>query len=82
MAILFSTYATYKRSFWIVFTKAFKVILTFFYIPIQLTVLSYICQTLFTYNLIFFILDLASIIKLWFINRNSSGHLGASKPSN
>ena len=64
MAILFSTYATYKRCFWIVFTKAFKVILMFFYIPIQLTVLNYICQTLFMYNLIFFILDLASIIKL------------------
>ena len=30
MAILFSTYAIYKRCFWIVFTKAFKVILMLF----------------------------------------------------
>ena len=30
MAILFSTYAIYKRCFWIVFTKAFEVILMLF----------------------------------------------------
>ena len=30
MAILFSTYAMYKRCFWIVFTKAFKAILMSF----------------------------------------------------
>ena len=30
MSILFSTYAIYKKCFWIVFTKAFKVILMLF----------------------------------------------------
>ena len=30
MTILFSTYAIYKKFFWIVFTKAFKVILMLF----------------------------------------------------
>ena len=33
MAILFSTYTIYKRCFWIVFTKAFKVILMLFMLP-------------------------------------------------
>ena len=33
MAILFSTHAIYKMCFWIVFTKAFKVILMLFMPP-------------------------------------------------
>ena len=62
MAILFSTYAIYKKCSWIVFTKAFKVILMLFLYsnPIDSAQL-YLSNLIYVQFNNFFIIDLASI---------------------